>query len=76
MDTALKWFINGWVTLAVLVNIVAIIGLFAAAPSFLAGWWRVTEIYSPFNFWNAAAEIVLFLPAIGAAYWREHRQKR
>ena len=76
MDAAFKWFINGWVALAALVNIVAIVGLFVAAPTLWDGWVRVRGTYSPFNVWNSIAEIVLFSPALGAMYWRGCRQER
>ena len=75
MDSALTWFIRGWVTLAVIVNVIAIGGIFVEASNFWDGWNRATEIYSPFNLWNVATEIILLSPAIGAYYWREQRRK-
>ena len=73
MDRALKWFTNGWAALAILVNVVAVVGLFIGAPTFWAGWTKVRETYSPFNIYNMFMELVLFAPAIGAAYWRNRR---
>ena len=76
MDKVLTWFIRIWVALAVLVNLMAIAGLFMGAESFWQGWQRVTETYSPFNVVNMIAEMVLFAPAIGAYVWRDRRRKR
>ena len=74
MDKALTWFINGWIALAVLVNVVAVVGLFVGAATFWAGWTRVTETYSPFNVANMFMELLLLSPALGAMYWRNRRR--
>jgi hypothetical protein len=76
MDRALTWFINGWFVVAALVNITAIIGLFIGAGGFWTGWLRVTHTFSPFNFINWVAELVLLSPALAAIYWREKRANR
>ena len=76
MDKVLTWFFWLWVTLAVLVNVVSILGLMMTADDLAQGWQRVTDIYNPFNVVNFIAEVVLISPAVGAYLWREHRRKR
>jgi hypothetical protein len=76
MDRMLKWFIRGWMALAVGINIVAIIGFFVDAKSFWAGWQRVADTYGPFNLWNWLMELLLVSPALGAMVWLGRRQKR
>lgn len=76
MDTALTWFIRLWVGLAILVNLLAIVGLAIGAESWWDAWQRVTETYSPFNVINYAMEVALISPAIGAYIWRERRRER
>ena len=36
-----------------------------AAILYFEGWWRLQEIASPFNLWNAAALVITVLPGIG-----------
>jgi hypothetical protein len=74
MDKTLTWFIRCWVVLAVVVNVVAMFGLFLGAANFRAGLARVREIYSPFNVFNFLAEMVLLSPAIAALYLRNRRR--
>jgi hypothetical protein len=76
VNRALLSFAMIWGSLGLLLNIVAIVGLFIGAGGFWAGWLRVTEIYSPFNVINWLAEVALFSPAIGALYWLQRRQDR
>lgn len=76
MNKALERFAVIWGCLAFIVNVIAIIGLFIGAGGFWAAWWRVTEIYSPFNVINWLSELVLISPALGALYWLERRQAR
>jgi hypothetical protein len=76
MDRVLTWFIRGWVTLAVFLNIAAIIGLFIGAGSFWGGMSRVWDIYGPFNIINWASEIALLSPAIAADIWLKHRRQK
>jgi hypothetical protein len=76
MDKSLERFAMIWGCLVFILNVAAIVGLFIGAGSFWAGWWRVTEIYSPFNVINWIAELVLISPAIGALYWLQRRQAR
>jgi hypothetical protein len=49
---------------------------FPAAKSFLDGWLRITDVYSPFNLANYAMEVISLSPAFGAFAWRERRRKR
>ena len=76
MNKTLGIFVRVWIGFAVLVNIVAIIGLFIGAGGFWAGMGQVWEIYSPFNLINWIAEVVLISPAIGAEIWLQKRQGR
>lgn len=75
MDKALTWFIRIWVGLIVLLNVAAIIGFFATAPSFWAGIARVQETYSPFNVVNWIVEVISLSPALAAMWWRDKRRK-
>ena len=74
MDRALTLFIRAWIGLAVAVNVVAVAGMVVSADGLWAGWQEVASVYSPFNVWNVAMELVLFSPAIGAYMWRERRR--
>lgn len=76
MDKVLTWFIRIWIGLAVLVNVISIIGLFIGADNFWHGWQRVGDTYSPFNVINYVMEILLLSPAIGAYFWLERRRKK
>jgi hypothetical protein len=49
LDRALTWFACVWVTIAIAVNVVAVVGLLISARSFCARWQRVADVYSPFN---------------------------
>jgi membrane protein implicated in regulation of membrane protease activity len=74
MDKALTWFIGLWIGLVVLLNVLALIGFFIAAPSASAAIAKIAEIYSPLNGWNWLAEVVSLLPAAGALTWRNRRR--
>lgn len=76
MDRVLTWFIRCWIALAILVNIIAVAGIFLAAHSFSAGLSRLGEIYGPMNPFNWLAELILVSPAIGAFAWLQRRQRR
>jgi hypothetical protein len=76
LDRALTWFINGWVGLIVILNIIAIVGMFLLAPTIWAGIAKILATYSPWNPWNLAAEVISLSPAIGAHVWRERRRNR
>lgn len=75
MNKALKWFIGVWAGFALLVNIVAVAGMFMT-DGFWGGIGRVQETYSPFNIGNFIMEIVLFSPALLASWWLQRRQQR
>jgi len=76
MDKVLTWFAGVWIGLAVIVNTVAMIGMIWTAQTLWTGIAKIQETYSPFNYWNWFAEIVLISPAIGAMVWREKRRRR
>lgn len=63
--TITKWFAIVWGTLAALIVVISIIGIFIGSPSLWEGWKKLIEIYSPFNVWNIIILILLFSPAIG-----------
>ena len=72
MDKPLTWFIRIWIGAVVLLNIVGIVGILFSAPSFIAGWSQIAEIYSPFNLWTLGLNLVLLSPALVAWWWRNH----
>ena len=76
LDKLLTVFIHTWAFFILLLNIIAIIGFFMTAESFLVGWLRITDVYSPFNIANFAMEVISLSPALGAFAWRERRRKR
>ena len=76
MDKPLLWFVRIWVGLIVSLNVVAIVGFFAVAPTFSQGWTDVRDTYTPLNVASWAVELIILSPAIGAYYWLQHRQKR
>jgi formate hydrogenlyase subunit 3/multisubunit Na+/H+ antiporter MnhD subunit len=73
MDKALEWFIKGWCALAILVNLVAIAGMFMA-NGFWGGLGQLQETFSPYNIVNYVMEIVLLSPALLAFWWQERRR--
>lgn len=75
MNTFLKWFIGLWVTVAIGINVVAIVGMFMH-DGFWGGLGRVQHTYSPFNIFNWIMEVVLLSPALAAAWWLERRKQR
>lgn len=74
MNKALQWFIGIWVTLAVLVNVVAIAGM-SLHDGFWGGLSRLQDTYSPFNIFNWIMEVVLLSPSLLAAWWLERRKQ-
>jgi hypothetical protein len=43
------------------------------------GWWRLTEILSPYNIWNFAAVVITLSPGLGLLWladWIEKRNPR
>jgi len=75
MDKALTIFINVWVGLVVIVNVLGIAGQFYL-HGIGGGIAYIQETYSPFNVVNYVMEIVALSPAIGAYYWRERRRAK
>ena len=76
MDKALTWFIKGWILLAVLVNVAAVVGFFIGAATLRDGWTPVADTYGPGNVANLFAEILLLSLAFAAMYWRDKRRTR
>lgn len=72
-DQALGWFAKVWIGIFVILNVIAVIGLIATAPSLWAGIVRLSQAYSPSNVWNLAAEIVALSPALVAMLWLHRR---
>jgi hypothetical protein len=66
MDKILSWFVGGWIAIAIVVNVGAIIGVMIGAHRFWAGW-ALSAGY---------LQIVLLSPAIGAYAWLQRRRKR
>jgi hypothetical protein len=58
MDKALTWFIKGWILLALLVNVAAVVGFFIGAATLRDGWTRVADTYGPGNVANLVAELL------------------
>lgn len=75
LDRVLTIFINVWVSLFVLLNVVGIAGQFFL-HGFAAGRAYMQETYSPFNVANLVVTVISLSPAFGAYYWRENRRKR
>jgi hypothetical protein len=75
MNVFLKWFINIWIGIAILVNLVSMAGMFMH-DGFWGGLGRVQETYSPFNIVNWIMEVVLLSPALLAAWLLERRKSR
>jgi len=77
MDKALLWFARIWVTLVIVANLLAVVGLFVGAASFSEWWSRVQKTYSPSNISNVLVELIAALsPGLAAYYWHDRRQKR
>ncbi|MGV2137406.1 hypothetical protein ACQZ45_05435 [Agrobacterium sp. 16-2014-1-2a] len=74
MDKALHWFVRIWVGVVILVNLVAIAGMFMH-DGFWGGVNRMQETYSPFNIFNWIMEVLLLSPALVAAWWLEKRKR-
>lgn len=73
MNKALRWFIQLWIGIFILVNLAAIAGTFLHD-----GFWgclsRLQDIYSPFNIFNWIMEVLLLSPALLAARWLDRRK--
>jgi hypothetical protein len=76
VNKTLEMFVKIWTGFAILINLIAIIGLFIGAGGFWAGLASVREIYSPFNVINYFFEVILISPALGAHYWLRKRQSQ
>ena len=75
-DQALLCFANVWIRTVVVLNVIAVVGLVATAPTLWAGIVRLSDVYSPANVWNWAAQIVALSPAAFAMAWLHRRLKR
>jgi hypothetical protein len=71
-----KVFAIVWVCLFGIVIILSIVGFFLTAPSFIAGWQKVTEVFSPFNIANFIVIIVSLSPALIAYKLHEYFEKK
>ena len=68
--TILKWFAKIW---TFLVGLSVFIG--AAGILVFDGWFKFTEVFSPFNIINYLVILLLLSPAIGAYYLSEYFSK-
>ena len=75
MDRTLTNFIWVWITLALIVNLFGIVGLFMGADSYQQGLQEVAEIYSALNVINWLLELLILSPALVAYVWRERRRQ-
>ena len=75
MERALTIFINVWVGLFALVNLIGIAGQFYL-HGFGGGLSNIQEIYSPFNVINFVVAVVTLSPALGAMLWRDKIRSR
>ena len=73
MNIFLKIFYYSWFGLIIVLNIIAIIGMYISTQSIYETWIWLQNTYSPFNVWNAMLNILLLMPGIGAYVWREKR---
>lgn len=73
MNKALRWFIQLWIGIVILVNLAAIAGMLLH-DGFWDGLSRVQDIYSPFNIFNWIMEVLLLSPALLAAWWLDRRK--
>lgn len=67
----LKWSARIWAFLVGLSVFIGAIGILI-----FNGWFKLTEVFSPFNVVNFLVIFVLLLPAIGAHYLSEYLLKR
>lgn len=65
-----------WMTLFFILLVVSIIGIFIGEGSFVKGWLKFTEIFSPFNFINYIVMLILALPAVGFYKGSEYLEKK
>jgi hypothetical protein len=76
IDEALRWFSNLWIGLFVVLNVIVIIGLFAAAPTLGSGVAKLADIYSPLNVSTWISLILALAPALLSIAWKNRRLKR
>lgn len=69
LDKALTRFMNGWIVLVIVLNLIAILGLWA-------GLLKVQNTRGLLNMLSYFAEIIALSPAFGAFLWREYRSRR
>ncbi len=66
METFLYRFSRIWLGLAILVNLIALIGKVSVSPSVWEGLAGALAWFNPGNTTNFITEAVLFAPAVGA----------
>lgn len=71
-----KIFATIWIYLFGIVVLLSIVGFFITASSFIAGWQKVTEVFSPFNVTNFIVTIILLSPALVAFKLHGHFEKK
>ena len=74
-DKALMWFAKVWICIVIVLNVIAVTGLLATAPSLWIGVVRLSEAYNPSNVRNLAAQLVALSPALVAMAWLHRRLK-
>lgn len=57
-----------WLALLSVLMLASSVAIVVTAPSLWQGWWRLTEIWSPFNVWNLLATAVSVAPGFGALW--------
>lgn len=72
-EQALELFAKVWIRIFIVLNVIAIIGLIATAPSLSIGVVRFSEAYNPFNVWSLAVQVVGLSPALVAIAWLHRR---
>ena len=65
-------FSRVWLGLAILVNVIALIGKLQASDSIWSGLHGALAWFNPGNTSNFVTEVLLFSPAVGA-YWLAER---
>lgn len=65
-----------WGYFFITIIIFSIISFFLTAPSLLAGWKKVMEIFSPFNITNLIAMIIFSSPTLAFYKLHEHFDKK
>ncbi len=70
-----KIFTIIWVYFFGVVIILSIIGFFLTSTSFIDGWQKVSEIFSPFNIANLIVTIIFLSPALVSYTLYEYFEK-